>query len=43
MNILNKLVEAWDSALARVAILCVVLGWVPFTLLGMAHKALTKS
>jgi hypothetical protein len=36
----NALSNTWDSLLGRVAILAATLGWVPFALLGMAHRAL---
>lgn len=42
-DIKDMLGNIWDSLLGRFAIFSVVLGWVPFLLLTMAHKALTKS
>lgn len=32
--------NTWDNLLGRFAICAGVLGWVPFTLLSMAHSAL---
>lgn len=39
-NIKHLLSEAWDNLLGRVAIVAAALGWVPFTLLTMAHNAI---
>lgn len=43
-NLINTAVElaanTWDSLLGRVALAAVVVGWVPFYFLSLAHAAL---
>jgi len=39
-TIKDILSRTWDNILGRIAIFSVVLGWVPATLLSMAHSAM---
>jgi len=39
-NLREMIRNTWDSMLGRLAIFAGVFGWVPFTLLTMAHNAL---